>query len=106
MKMNKYKEMIGNKKTHIRIFRKLMKVDTKAQREARTLWLDNALDCIDYDDYYGSEKEMKIRAKAKTLTTNQLANYMIDCYDAPLDMGFSKKAINTLNKRERNYYED
>ena len=91
---------------HKRLFRKLVKADVKVQREIRACWLDNELDCIDYDDYYGSDKERKARAKAKKLTPNQLATYMIDYYEAPLDMGFSKKAINTLNKKERNYYEN
>lgn len=79
-----------------------MKVDKKAQREAREIWLENELDCISFEDYYGSEKEKKVRAKAKKLTSNQLATYMIDFYDAPLDM-FSKKSLKSLTAREREF---
>ena len=85
-------------KKQAQIFRKLVKIDLRAQKRIREIWLENQLDCIDYDDYYGSFKEIQVRIKAKKLTPIQLTNYMIEYYDAPMDI-FSKKSIKSLTTK-------
>lgn len=87
-------------KKQAQIFRKLVKIDLRAQKQIRELWLENQLDCIDYDDYYGSFIERQVRVQAKKLTPIQLTNYMIEYYDAPFEI-FSKKAFKTLTAKER-----
>ena len=54
--MNNYKGAVDYAKEWDRIFRKLVKVDEKAQREIRKTWLANGLYSIDFDDFSASEQ--------------------------------------------------
>jgi len=87
---------------HKKIFRKLVKTDKRAQNRIRKVWLENQLECIEFDDYFGSEKgkeKKKVIAKSNSMGVVALSNYMLVFYDGPFDI-FSKKVINNLTEKE------
>lgn len=87
-------------KETIKLFTKLAKSSPYTIKRIRTLWLGNELDCIDYEDYYGSEKEKKLRKQAKKLSDIALIKYYISIYDADPEI-FPKKILNKLTKKEK-----
>lgn len=86
-------------KKRVRLFRKLCKSNPSVIRYIRSVWLDNELDCIDFEDYYGSDKERRVRAQAKKLSDNKLIQYWVDFFDCDCSI-LPKKALKGLKPEQ------
>ena len=88
----------------VKLFRKLARKSPSAIKEIRRMWLENELDCINIEDYYGSEKEYFYRKKAKKMSIGALLTYWVDIYDADASV-LPKKIVKTLTESERELLE-
>ena len=84
----------------VKLFRKLARKSPSAIKEIRRMWLENEIDCIDWEDYYGSEKEKKLRKEAKKMTVGALLTYWVDCYDCDTYV-LPKRVLKSLTDNEK-----
>ena len=87
-------------KKRVKLFRKLARKSPSAIKEIRRMWLENELDCINIEDYYGSEKEYFYRKEAKKMSIGALLTYWVDIYDADAYV-LPKRVINSLTDNEK-----
>lgn len=84
----------------IALFRKLARKSSSAIKEIRRMYLENMLDCIDFEDYCGSEKEKKLRKEVKKMSIGALLTYWVDCYDADAYV-LPKRVVKQLSEAEK-----
>ena len=64
------------------------------------MWLHNEIECIDGFDYFGSEKEKKVRKEAKKISVGALLTYWVECYDCDTYV-LPKKVLKSLSDNEK-----